>query len=72
MKLLDWGDDSIATTAEITALRSSFRQEVAVWQKLNHPNVTKVQILTCYSFSEYTLDKWQYYNLKFGILLCNS
>ncbi|XP_044485915.1 serine/threonine-protein kinase STY13-like isoform X1 [Mangifera indica] len=41
VKLLDWGDDSIATTAEITALRSSFRQEVAVWQKLNHPNVTK-------------------------------
>lgn len=43
VKLLDWGEDGIATTAETTALRSSFRQEVAVWHKLDHPNVTKVQ-----------------------------
>ncbi|OAY55718.1 serine/threonine-protein kinase STY13 [Manihot esculenta] len=41
VKLLDWGEDGIATTAETTALRSSFRQEVAVWHKLDHPNVTK-------------------------------
>lgn len=43
MKLLDWGEDGMATTAETAALRSSFQQEVAVWQKLDHPNVTKVQ-----------------------------
>lgn len=43
MKLLDWGEDGIARTAETIALRASFRQEVAVWHKLDHPNVTKVQ-----------------------------
>ncbi|KAB2067539.1 hypothetical protein E1A91_A09G237500v1 [Gossypium mustelinum] len=41
VKLLDWGEDGIATTAETAALRASFRQEVAVWHKLDHPNVTK-------------------------------
>lgn len=41
VKLLDWGEDGMATTAETAALRSSFQQEVAVWQKLDHPNVTK-------------------------------
>ncbi|KAE8663501.1 CXC domain-containing TSO1-like protein 1 [Hibiscus syriacus] len=41
VKLLDWGEDGIATTAETAALRASFQQEVAVWHKLNHPNVTK-------------------------------
>ncbi|KAJ9154279.1 hypothetical protein P3X46_027632 [Hevea brasiliensis] len=41
VKLLDWGEDGIATTAETTALRASFRQEVAVWHKLDHLNVTK-------------------------------
>ncbi|THG14375.1 hypothetical protein TEA_027791 [Camellia sinensis var. sinensis] len=41
VKLLDWGEDGMATTAETAALRASFRQEVAVWQKLDHPNVTK-------------------------------
>ncbi|KAF5200172.1 Mitogen-activated protein kinase kinase kinase [Thalictrum thalictroides] len=41
VKLLDWGEDHIATTAETAALRTSFRQEVAVWHKLDHPNVTK-------------------------------
>ena len=44
VKLLDWGEDGIATTAETAALQASFRQEVAVWHKLDHPNVTKVQI----------------------------
>lgn len=42
MKVLDWGEDGMATTAETAALRASFRQEVAVWHKLDHPNVTKV------------------------------
>ncbi|KAG1334016.1 serine/threonine-protein kinase STY13 [Cocos nucifera] len=41
VKLLDWGEDGFATDAETAALRTSFQQEVAVWQKLKHPNVTK-------------------------------
>ncbi|KAK3417486.1 hypothetical protein EUGRSUZ_H03426 [Eucalyptus grandis] len=41
VKLLDWGDDGVSTLAETAALRASFRQEVAVWHKLDHPNVTK-------------------------------
>ncbi|PIN19481.1 Tyrosine kinase [Handroanthus impetiginosus] len=41
VKVLDWGEDGIATAAESAALRASFRQEVAVWHKLDHPNVTK-------------------------------
>lgn len=44
VKLLDWGEDGMATVAETTAVRASFQQEVAVWQKLDHPNVTKVRI----------------------------
>lgn len=40
VKLLDWGEDGMATTAETAALRASFKQEVAVWHKLDHPNVT--------------------------------
>lgn len=42
MKLLDWGEDGMATATETAALRASFRQEVAVWHKLDHPNVTHV------------------------------
>ncbi|MED6125017.1 hypothetical protein PIB30_064517 [Stylosanthes scabra] len=41
VKVLDWGEDGVATAAETAALRASFKQEVAVWQKLDHPNVTK-------------------------------
>lgn len=41
VKVLDWGEDGIATAAETAALRASFRQEVAVWHKLSHPNVTR-------------------------------
>ena len=41
VKLLDWGEDGYATVAETAALRASFQKEVAVWHKLNHPNVTK-------------------------------
>ncbi|GAB4830411.1 Serine threonine-protein kinase [Ancistrocladus abbreviatus] len=41
VKILDWGEDGMATAAETAALRASFRQEVAVWHKLDHPNVTK-------------------------------
>lgn len=42
VKLLDWGEDGMASAAETAALRASFKQEVSVWQKLDHPNVTKV------------------------------
>ncbi|KHN15740.1 Serine/threonine-protein kinase HT1 [Glycine soja] len=41
VKVLDWGEDGVATAVEIAALRASFWQEVTVWQKLDHPNVTK-------------------------------
>ncbi|KAK4364349.1 hypothetical protein RND71_015707 [Anisodus tanguticus] len=41
VKLLDWGEDGMTTAAETVALRASFKQEVTVWQKLDHPNVTK-------------------------------
>ncbi|KAL9668559.1 hypothetical protein QQ045_006094 [Rhodiola kirilowii] len=41
VKVLDWGEEGAITTAETAALRASFQQEVAVWQKLDHPNVTK-------------------------------
>uniref|UniRef100_A0A2N9F4N8 non-specific serine/threonine protein kinase n=1 Tax=Fagus sylvatica TaxID=28930 RepID=A0A2N9F4N8_FAGSY len=41
VKLLDWGEDGMTTSAQNAALRASFRQEVAVWHKLDHPNVTK-------------------------------
>ncbi|XP_010524027.1 PREDICTED: serine/threonine-protein kinase STY17-like isoform X2 [Tarenaya hassleriana] len=41
VKVLDWGEDGFATAAETAALRASFKQEVAVWHKLDHPNVTK-------------------------------
>lgn len=41
VKLLDWGEEGAVSDAEAAALRASFRQEVAVWHKLDHPNVTK-------------------------------
>ncbi|KAJ6810455.1 serine/threonine-protein kinase HT1-like [Iris pallida] len=41
VKLLDWGEEGTRTEAEIAYLRSAFSQEVAVWHKLEHPNVTK-------------------------------
>ncbi|KAJ9163732.1 hypothetical protein P3X46_023367 [Hevea brasiliensis] len=41
VKLLDWGEEGHRTEAEIAALRAAFSQEVAVWHKLDHPNVTK-------------------------------
>ncbi|GMH08458.1 hypothetical protein Nepgr_010298 [Nepenthes gracilis] len=41
VKVLDWGEGGIATAAETAALRASFQQEVAVWHKLDHPNITK-------------------------------
>ncbi|KAH6808915.1 Protein kinase superfamily protein [Perilla frutescens var. frutescens] len=41
VKLLDWGEDGMATAAETAALRVSFKQEVSVWHKLDHNNVTR-------------------------------
>ncbi|KAH1248770.1 Serine/threonine-protein kinase STY13 [Glycine max] len=41
VKLLDWGEEGQRTEAEIASLRAAFTQEVAVWHKLDHPNVTK-------------------------------
>ncbi|XP_058088959.1 serine/threonine-protein kinase STY13-like isoform X2 [Magnolia sinica] len=41
VKLLDWGEEGHRTEAEISSLRAAFTQEVAVWHKLDHPNVTK-------------------------------
>ncbi|KAL9239693.1 hypothetical protein vseg_013992 [Gypsophila vaccaria] len=41
VKVLDWGEDGMATAAQTANLRESFRNEVAVWHKLDHPNVTK-------------------------------
>jgi hypothetical protein len=42
VKMLDWGEDGHRSEQEIAALRAAFAQEVAVWHKLDHPNVTKV------------------------------
>ncbi|XP_028781742.1 serine/threonine-protein kinase STY13 [Neltuma alba] len=41
VKMLDWGEEGHRTEAEIASLRAAFIQEVAVWHKLDHPNVTK-------------------------------
>lgn len=41
MKLLDWGEEGHTSEAEIVSLKADFAQEVAVWHKLDHPNVTK-------------------------------
>ncbi|MBA0589442.1 hypothetical protein Gorai_018189, partial [Gossypium raimondii] len=40
-KLLDWGEEGHRSEAEIATLRAAFTQEVVVWHKLDHPNVTK-------------------------------
>ncbi|PKA63867.1 Serine/threonine-protein kinase HT1 [Apostasia shenzhenica] len=41
VKLLDWGEEGSRSEAEIAQLRTAFTQEVSVWYKLDHPNVTK-------------------------------
>nr|XP_028948119.1 serine/threonine-protein kinase STY8-like [Malus domestica] len=45
-KLLDWGEEGHRTDSEIASLRAAFTQEVAVWHKLDHPNVTKPKVVT--------------------------
>ncbi|KAL6559411.1 hypothetical protein OROGR_004528 [Orobanche gracilis] len=41
VKLLDWGEEGHRTESEIASLSAAFTQEVAMWHKLDHPNVTK-------------------------------
>ncbi|KAJ4746384.1 Protein kinase superfamily protein [Rhynchospora pubera] len=41
VKLLDWGEEGNRSESEVAALRAAFSQEVSVWHKLDHPNVTK-------------------------------
>ncbi|KAG6489369.1 hypothetical protein ZIOFF_050638 [Zingiber officinale] len=41
VKLLDWGEEGNKTDSEVAAVRAAFSQEVSVWHKLDHPNVTK-------------------------------
>ncbi|XP_042043488.1 serine/threonine-protein kinase STY13-like [Salvia splendens] len=41
VKLLDWGEEGHRSQAEVASLRAAFAQEVSVWHKLDHPNVTK-------------------------------
>lgn len=39
--MLEWREDG-RTKAEIASLKKDFRQEVSIWHKLDHPNITKV------------------------------
>lgn len=41
VKLLDWGEEGTKSESELAQIRVSFQQEVAVWHKLDHQNVTK-------------------------------
>ncbi|KAL6268889.1 hypothetical protein ACE6H2_025800 [Prunus campanulata] len=40
VKMLEWREDG-QTKAEIASLKKDFRQEVSIWHKLDHPNITK-------------------------------
>lgn len=73
MKVLDWGEDGVATPAEAAALRASFRQEVAVWHKLDHPNVTKVRThsIQSYLFKLMTTT-WYLTKLKKEVIVTDS
>lgn len=51
VKLLDWGEEGHRSEAEIASLRAAFTQEVAVWHKLDHPNVTKVNVIVLHLLS---------------------
>ena len=72
VKLLDWGEEGHRTEAEIASLRAAFTQEVAVWHKLDHPNVTKVTILAllplqCSLLSNISLSNlWAVNSLRLG------
>ncbi|CAB4264389.1 unnamed protein product [Prunus armeniaca] len=40
VKVMEWGEDR-RTKCEIASLKKDFRQEVSIWHKLDHPNITK-------------------------------
>ncbi|RVW52870.1 hypothetical protein CK203_089607 [Vitis vinifera] len=46
------------TEAEIASLRAAFTQEVAVWHKLDHPNVTKVACAHEWLFDSFIVGGW--------------
>lgn len=57
--MLDWGEEGHRAEAEVASLRAAFTQEVAVWHKLDHPNVTKVTLFNFASFKDlYALNKY--------------
>ncbi|RVX18331.1 hypothetical protein CK203_006627 [Vitis vinifera] len=58
VKLLDWGEEGHRTEAEIASLRAAFTQEVAVWHKLDHPNVTKVACAHEWLFDSFIVGGW--------------
>jgi hypothetical protein len=58
--MLDWGEEGHRTEAEIAALRSAFTQEVVVWHKLDHPNVTKVHFISMLQLSIVTVVNCSY------------
>ncbi|XP_055827282.1 serine/threonine-protein kinase STY13-like [Solanum dulcamara] len=41
VKLLDWGEEGQRSQAEVSSVRTAFSQEVSVWHRLDHLNVTK-------------------------------
>ncbi|PNT77202.1 hypothetical protein BRADI_1g59136v3 [Brachypodium distachyon] len=41
VKLMDFGEDGVATPSEIASRRALFKTKVAVWKELDHPNVTQ-------------------------------
>ncbi|KAG8081636.1 hypothetical protein GUJ93_ZPchr0191g16374 [Zizania palustris] len=41
VKQLNWGEDGYSTPEEIAHLRKSLEEVAAVWQNLDHPNITK-------------------------------
>eukprot|EP00897_Mesotaenium_endlicherianum_P008639 jgi/Mesen1/7803/ME000408S06912 len=40
VKLLDWGEEDTMSRSQLSVLRQAFQQEVTVWSKLDHPNIT--------------------------------
>ncbi|KAF2292731.1 hypothetical protein GH714_027696 [Hevea brasiliensis] len=42
VKVLDFGYEDQKTKAQISSLRTAFRQEVSVWHNLSHPNVSQL------------------------------
>lgn len=74
VKLLDWGEEGNRSESEVAALRAAFCQEVSVWHKLDHPNVTKVFFFS----SLFLYNGFLYFNIiyvireAFGIFFRNN